>query len=119
MNNLLMFLLVIFLLLLISFVVKYCKKGLLKISLLVGIIIITLYCVILSVDIIRISTLKKPIFAYEIQMNNALPPNEIRDVTERLYQGVGYRVEIKYLDDGNIKKMEMYMFNKIIASSII
>ena len=100
----------IILLLAILLVIKFCKKNL-KIVLSIIIIIIALYCVILSIDISRVNSSKEPVFAVKV---------EETDLTYKtiIYQGLGYKVNVKKdvtKENDKIIKIEMYMFNKCIA----
>ena len=92
-------------------VVKFCKKTL-KIVLSIIIILVTLYCIIISIDINRVSSFREPIFAIVKQEDDS-------SMKTIIYQGLGYEVRmIKDVTDGKTKKVEMYMFNKCIAGSI-
>ncbi len=101
----------IILLLAMLLVIKFCKKTL-KIVLSILIVIVTLYCVILSVDMNRVNSLNEPIFN--------ISRYEESDLIE--YKGIGYRTIIKYVYTNNNEKkitsIEMYMFNKCIAGSV-
>ena len=92
-------------------VVIYCKKKL-KIILSTIIILITLYGVMLTIDMIRIYTLRKPIFVLETNNRSGVKANEVP------YQGLGYKVNIECFEDGNIASITMYMFNRVIAGAI-
>ena len=103
----------IFILLLIAMllVVKFCKKTL-KIVLAIVIVLIALYCVIISIDMNRVESFREPIFAVEKSHDDLS-----RQTTS--YIGLGYEVKIvKDLTTGEILKSEMYMFNKCIAGAI-
>ena len=89
-------------------VVIYCKKKL-KIILSTIIILITLYGVMLTIDMIRVYSIRKPIFVLETNNRSGVKANEVP------YQGLGYKVNIEYLEDGNIVSITMYMFNRVIA----
>ena len=89
-------------------VVIYCKKKL-KIILSTIIILITLYGVMLTVDMIKVYSLRKPIFVLETNNRSGVKANEVP------YQGIGYKVNIEYSEDGNIASITMYMFNRVIA----
>ena len=89
-------------------VVMYCKKKM-KIILSTIIILITLYGVMLTTDMIRVYTLRKPIFVLETNNRSGVKANKVP------YQGLGYKVNIEYLEDGNIASITMYMFNRVIA----
>lgn len=92
-------------------VVKFCKKPL-KVVLAIGIAIITVYCVILSVDMNRVLTFREPIF-------NIAHHEETGQIE---YKGLGYNTIVKYgYTENNEKKtgsIEMYMFGKCIAGAI-
>ena len=103
----------IFILLIISMlvVVKVCKKSL-KILLYIIIIFVTLYCVIVSVDMNRVNSFREPIFTVDKQSDNS-------SMETTVYQGLGYKVEmIKDVATQKMIKIEMYMFNKCIAGAI-
>jgi len=101
-------LILIMLIILMLAVVIYCKKKL-KIVLSTIIILMTLYCVMLTIDMIRVYSLRKPIFVLETNNRSGVKANQIP------YQGLGYKVNIEYLEDGNIASITMYMFNRVIA----
>ena len=92
-------------------VVKFCKKSL-KISLVVVIILATLYSVMISIDINRVESFRKPIFNFACYEETGLIE----------YKGLGYKTIVKYgYTENNEKKInsiEMYMFNKCIAGAI-
>lgn len=103
----------IFILLIIAMllVVKFCKKTL-KIVLSIIIILVTLYCILISVDINRVNSFREPIFAIVKQ-------EEDSSMKTIIYQGLGYEVRIiKNVMNDKIIKIEMYMFNKCIAGAI-
>ena len=103
----------IFILLIIAMllVVKFCKKTL-KIVLSIIIILITLYCIVISVDMNRVNSFREPIFAI-VKQENDLSMKTI------IYQGLGYEVRmIKDVTTDKTIQIEMYMFNKCIAGSI-
>ena len=92
-------------------VIKFCKKTL-KIVLSIIIVIVTLYCVILSVDMNRVNSFRNPIFNISWHEETGLIE----------YKGIGYRTIVKYGYTNNNEKeitsIEMYMFNKCIAGAI-
>lgn len=104
----------IFSLLLIAMIliVKFCK-GISKIVLSIMIILATLYCVMISIDINRVKSFREPIFNISWYEETGLIE----------YKGIGYRTIVKYGYTGNnekeISSIEMYMFNKCIARSNI
>ncbi len=103
----------IILLLAMLLVIKFCKKTL-KIVLSIVIVIVTLYCVILSIDMNRVNSFREPVFAIKL---------EETDLTYKtiVYQGLGYKVKVKKdvtQDNNHIIKIEMYMFNKCIAGVV-
>ena len=103
----------IFILLIIAMllVVKFCKKTL-KIVLSIIIILTTLYCIVISVDMNRVNSFREPIFA-TIKQENDLTMKTI------IYQGLGYEVKIvKDVTNDKTIKIEMYMFDKVIAGAI-
>ena len=92
-------------------VVKFCKKTL-KIVLSVIIILVTLYCIVISVDMNMVSSLREPIFAIVKQEDDS-------SMKTIIYQGLGYEVKmIKDVTNDKTIQIEMYMFNKCIAGSI-
>ena len=92
-------------------VVKFCKKTL-KIVLSILIILATIYCVIISIDINRVESFREPIFNISWYEETGLIE----------YKGLGYRTIVKYDYTANnekkISSIEMYMFNKCIAGAI-
>ena len=103
----------IILLLAMLLVIKFCKKTL-KIVLSIVIVIVTLYCVILSIDMNRVNSFREPVFAIKLKET---------DLTYKtiVYQGLGYKVNIKKdvtQENNQIIKIEMYMFNKCIAGAV-
>ena len=103
----------IFILLIIAMllVVKFCKKTL-KIVLSIIFILVTLYFILISVDINRVNSFREPIFAIVKQ-------EEDSSMKTIIYQGLGYEVRIiKNVMNDKIIKIEMYMFNKCIAGAI-
>ena len=101
----------IILLLAMFLVIKFCKKTL-KIVLSIVIVIVTLYCVILSVDMNRVYSFRNPIFNISWHEETGLIE----------YKGIGYITIVKYgYTNNNEKKItsiEMYMFNKCIAGAV-
>ncbi len=103
----------IFILLIIAMilVIKFCKKTL-KIILSITIILVTLYCIIISIDMNRVNSFREPIFAI-LKQEDDLSMKTI------LYQGLGYEIRlIKDVTNDKIMQVEMYMFNKCIAGAI-
>lgn len=103
----------IFILLIIAMllVVKFCKKTL-KIVLSIIIVLISLYCIIISVDMNRVHSFREPIFA-TIKQEDDLP------MKTKIYQGLGYEVKmVKDVTKDKIIKIEMYMFDKVIAGAV-
>lgn len=94
-------------------VVKFCKKTL-KLVLSILILLVTLYCVIISIDINRVESFREPIFV--------IPVNTADDGGSGEYRGLGYKVimevEITAEYGKKIKQIEMYMFDKCIAGAI-
>lgn len=89
-------------------VLKFCKKTL-KIVLSIIIVIITIYCVILSVDMNRTYSMQKPIFARLTETYG----------NKDIYSGVGYKIEVeKGNNSEKIISSTMYFFNKVIAGAI-
>ena len=103
----------IFILLIIAMllVIKFCKKTM-KIVLSTIIVLVTLYCIIISVDMNRVNSLREPIFAIVKQEDDS-------SMKTIVYQGLGYEVKmIKDVTEDKTIKVEMYMFNKCIAGAI-
>lgn len=103
----------IFILLIIAMllVIKFCKKTT-KIVLSIIIVLVTLYCIIISVDMNRVNSLREPIFAIVKQEDDS-------SMKTIVYQGLGYEVKmIKDVTEDKTVKVEMYMFNKCIAGAI-
>ena len=92
-------------------VVRFCKKPL-KIALSVIIVLATIYCVVLSIDINRVESFREPIFNIGHYEESGLIE----------YKGLGYRTVVKYGytndNEQKINSIEMYMFDKYIAGSI-
>ena len=92
-------------------VVKFCKKRL-KVVLSALIVLITIYCVMLSVDMKRVESFREPIFN--------IGWYEETGIIE--YKGLGYRTIVKYgytsENEKQIHSIEMYMFDKCIAGTI-
>lgn len=92
-------------------VIKFCKKTL-KIVLSIIIVIVALYCIILSVDMNRVNSFRNPIFNISWHEETGLIE----------YKGIGYRTVVKYRYTNNNEKkitsIEMYMFNKCIAGAV-
>ncbi len=103
----------IFILLLIAMllVVKFCKKTL-KIVLAIVIVLIALYCVVISIDMNRVESFREPIFNIGYYEETGLIE----------YKGLGYNTVVKYGynadDEIGIISIEMYMFNKCIAGAV-
>ncbi len=103
----------VFILLIIAMllVLKFCKKTL-KIVLSIIIVLVTLYCIVISVDMNRVNSLREPIFAVVTQEDDS-------SMKTIVYQGLGYEVKmIKDVTNDKTIEVEMYMFNKCIAGSI-
>lgn len=88
---------------------KFCKKKPLKITLAVVVVLMTLYCVMLSIDVNRTNSLKEPIFAKE----NGSMGSMIR------YDGLGYTIGLEMdINTKVISQSQMSMFGNIIAAAI-
>lgn len=92
-------------------VIKFCKKTT-KVILSILIILATLYCVVVSVDMNRVHTLRKPLFAVSSELR------DYEDYSKEIYKGLGYRVEIDTVANQKIVSSTMYFFNKVIAGAI-
>lgn len=101
----------ILLLLAMMLVVKFCKKTL-KIVLSTIIIFITLYCIIIYVDMNRVYSLRNPIFAISSELR------DYENYSKEVYKGLGYRIEIKKVENQKVISSTMYFFNKVIAGAI-
>ena len=78
------------------------------------IILVAFYCVIISVDMTRVNSLREPIFARPTIETDF-------SMKTKTYQGLGYKVEVVEdvtKKENRICQVEMYMFNKVIAASI-
>lgn len=87
---------------------KYINKYL-KYTLEIILVLITFYCVLLSIDISRVNTFRKPIFMWKTQ-----------SCGERctIYQGLGYKSKIKYYNNGIIEEITLSIFEKVIAGGV-
>ena len=97
----------IFILLIIAMllVVKFCKKTL-KIVLSIIIVLISLYF------INRVHSFREPIFA-------TIKQEDDLTMKTKIYQGLGYEVKmVKDVTKDKIIKIEMYMFDKVIAGAV-
>lgn len=103
----------IFILLIIAMllIVKFCKKTL-KIVLSIIIILTTLYCTAISVDMNRVNSFRKPIFAISSELK------DYENYSKEVYKGLGYRIEIDKVENQKIISSTMYFFNKVIAGAI-
>lgn len=103
----------IFILLIIAMllVVKFCKKTL-KIVLSIIIILVTLYCIVISVDMNRVNNFRKPIFAISSELR------DYENYSKEVYKGLGYRIEIEKIENQKIISSTMYFCNKVIAGVI-
>ena len=103
----------IFVLLIIAMllVLKFCKKTI-KIVLSIIIVLVTLYCIIISVDMNRVNSLREPIFAISSELRN------YENYSKEIYKGLGYRIEIDKVENQKILSSTMYFLNKVIAGTI-
>ncbi len=103
----------IFILLIIAMllVVKFCKKTL-KIVLSIIIILTTLYCIAISIDMNRVNSFREPIFAISSELR------DYENYSKEVYKGLGYRIEIDKVENQKIISSTMYFFNKVIAGAI-
>lgn len=88
---------------------RYLKKKDLKYALEIILVLFTFYCVLLSIDINRVNTFRKPIFMWETQSCG----NRCT-----IYQGLGYKSKIKHYNNGTIKEITLSMFGKVIAGAV-
>ena len=103
----------IFVLLIIAMllVLKSCKKTI-KIVLSIIIVLVTLYCIIISVDMNRVNSLREPIFAISSELR------DYENYSKEIYKGLGYRIEIDKVENQKIISSTMYFLNKVIAGTI-
>ena len=103
----------IFVLLIIAMllVLKFCKKTI-KIVLSIIIVLVTLYCIIISVDMNRVNSLREPIFAISSELRN------YENYSKEIYKGLGYRIEIDKVENQKILSSTMYFLNIVIAGAI-
>ena len=103
----------IFILLIIAMllVVKFCKKTL-KIVLSIIIILTTLYCIVISVDMNRVNSFRESIFAISSELR------DYENYSKEVYKGLGYRIEIDKVENQKFISSTMYFFNKVIAGAI-
>ncbi len=92
-------------------VLKFCKKTI-KIVLSIIIVLVTLYCIIISVDMNRVNSLREPIFAISSELRN------YENYSKEIYKGLGYRIEIDKVENQKILSSTMYFLNKVIAGAI-
>lgn len=103
----------IFVLLIIAMllVLKFCKKTI-KIVLSIIIVLVTLYCIIISVDMNRVNSLREPIFAISSELR------DYENYSKEIYKGLGYRIEIDKVENQKILSSTMYFLNKVIVGAI-
>lgn len=106
------FIWITFILLIISMrlVQMYLKNKTLRISLAIIITLITCYMVILSINISRVNSFRKPILMWESENYCTTKCTS--------YKGLGYKVEIKYYDTGIKESIILSMFGKVIAGGV-
>lgn len=92
-------------------VVKYCKKTA-KVVLSVMLVLATVYCAVLAIDINRVESFREPIFYIGYYEETGLIE----------YKGLGYRTVVRYgytaEDEQKINSIEIYMFDRCIAGAI-
>ena len=93
----------VLLLLAMILVIKFCKKAL-KVVLGIVIVLITIYCVILNIDMNMVKSCREPIFAKE----NGHMGSMIR------YDGLGYKVGLEKnskgdITDGQLTILDFYL----------
>ena len=93
------------------FVVKLCKNTL-KIVLSIIIILLTLYTVMVSIDINRVESFREPIFAISSELR------DYENYSKEVYKGLGYRIEIERVEKQKIISTTMYFLNKVVAGGI-
>ncbi|MDD2435821.1 MAG: hypothetical protein PHO63_06200 [Bacilli bacterium] len=86
---------------------RYCKKKPLKIWLATTIILATLYCILISIDINRTNSLREPIFAKE----NGYMGSMVK------YSGLFYTIGLEKNND-TIIQSQMTMFGNTVAAAI-
>jgi len=106
------FLIGIFVILIISLflVMKNLKKMWGKLITLV-IIILVFYLGVLLLEVNRVYSLKKPLFALQGQSY------QYNDYSKVVYKGLGYKIEIKMIEEQKIISSKLYLFKKTIAIS--
>ena len=87
-------------------VFKYCKHKLLRTGLAAVLLLAALYLSILTIDINRVNTLQKPVFAQEFQRFDEIV----------VYSGIGYKVELIIEDySGEITHGQLTMFGNLLT----
>lgn len=90
-------------------------KKVLKVLGIIVLLLIVLWCIIFTIDYIKCSNFKMPIFV--------IPGETADDGGYGTYYGLGYKVEIeKHLSakyGAQLTKVEMYMFNKFLTGAIV
>ena len=106
------FIWITFILLIISMrlVQMYLKNKTLRISLAIIITLITCYMVILSINISRVNSFRKPILMWKSENYCTTKCTS--------YKGLGYKVDIKYYDTGIKESVTLSMFGKVIAGGV-
>ena len=88
---------------------KFCKKRTLRITLFCLLTLLTIYSVIFSIDVFRVASQRKPIFAKEYS----------RTETIAKYKGLGYRVNCeKDSKTGVTYRSEMYFFGELVSAAV-
>ena len=98
-------------------VIKFCKK-VLKVILSSIVIILAIYCVIVSIDISRVNSLRAPIFCYSVQSTADGSFEGMYEKHTETYYGLGYRVVNNINENNAVISSTMYMFNKVLAGAI-
>ncbi|MCL2859632.1 MAG: hypothetical protein FWF46_03510 [Oscillospiraceae bacterium] len=107
----------------IALVVKYCKRTL-RIVLSVIIILVTLYCGMIYIDVDRVIRNEEPIFAWKTNNKSEISENVVlykefgidyRVINTTLYQGLVYKIIIEDYEYDNLhfgESTTLYMFGK-------
>ena len=109
----------IFILLILSMllVIKFCKKAL-KIILLSILILITLYCVGISIDINKVYSLEAPVLCYYVEDNSDGSFEGLFKTRTETYYGFGYKIVNEINENNAVISSTMYMFGRVVAGAI-
>ena len=107
----------VFLIIAMLLVVKYCKK-ILKNVLVILIILITLYCIGLSIDMNKVYSLEAPIFCYLVEDDSDGSFEGLFEERTEIYYGIGYKIVNEINENNAVISSTMYIFNKVVAGAI-